>query len=157
MVMHSLHPLRKSMQRIRRGLRRGVNLNSHAGVDGPLGFMATFPLWFMLFGLVFVLGYWFWALALNAAGIQKGTFYQGAGLNGKAIHAELVTAGLGGYASDYLVEVPISKQGERAFVGQIDKTIAVTFFTVPKEVTVRARSISREERFYAWKPASGWE
>jgi hypothetical protein len=138
-------------------LRRGVNPDSHAGVDGALGFMATFPLWFMMFGLMFVLGYWFWALALNAAGIQKGAFYQGIGANGKAIHAELVTAGLGGYASAYLVEVPISKQGERAFVGQMDKTIAVTFFTVPKAVTVKARSISREERFYEWKPASGWE
>jgi hypothetical protein len=154
----SLQLLRQRLtRRLTARLRRGVNLDSHAGVDGGLGFVVTFPFWWMFFGLFFVLGYWFVSLALNTAGIQKGTFYEGQGYNGKAIHNGIVVAGLGRWADDYTGAVDIKAGEARVVVGQINTSVAQGTFAVPVSVTVKAGSLSRREQFYALPPTGNWE
>lgn len=145
------------MKRFLRRLTRIPNLHSHAGVDGAMGFIITFPFWWLVFGIVFVLCYWLGALALNTGGVQKGTFYQGAGLDGAAMHREIIDAGLGGYAEDYDDAESITKLNERAFIGRIDRTVQMKVFPAIRQVHVRAASISREERFYPWTEGEGWE
>ncbi|NJM39293.1 MAG: hypothetical protein HC853_00270 [Anaerolineae bacterium] len=145
-----------SLKRLKVRLQRGVNLDSNVGVDGALGFVVTFPFWWMFFGLFFVLGYWFISLALNTAGIQKGTFYQGLGYNGKAIHNQIVVAGMGKWADDYVEHVDI-KSDERTFVGQINQSVSQSAFSVPVSMTVKAGSLSRQEQFYPLPPAGSWE
>ena len=137
-------------------LSRGVNLDSNVGVDGAMGLVLTFPFWWMFFGLFFVLCYWFSSLALNTSGVQKGTFYQGAGYGGKAIHNQIVTAGLGNWASDYVGAVKIENGEVRVVEGVISTTVTTTF-PVPPKLTIKAGSLSRAEQFYAHPPAGNWE
>ncbi len=138
-------------------LSRGANLDSNVGVDGALGFVLTFPFWWLLFGLFFVLCYWFASLALNTAGVQKGTFYQGAGYDGQAMHNQIVTAGLGKWSSDYTDAVTIEKDEARVFVGQVKVSVETNSAFGPDRVTVKAGSMSREEQFYARPPEGNWE
>ena len=135
---------------------KGVDLRSHAGVDDAAGFIFAFPYWWLTFGLLFVISYWLWSLALHTGGVQKGTFAQGIGHDGVKVHQGLLSAGLGQYALDWQ-PVQIKKHGERAFVGSVNQTVNINEPAWPKQITVQVVSVSREERFYPWTPSSGWE
>ena len=144
------------MRHLMRRVRKGVNLRSHAGLDDAAGFIFAFPYWWLTFGLLCVVSYWLWSLALHTGGVQKGTFAQGIGHDGAKVHQALVGTGLGKFAEDW-GPAHFEKRGERAFVGSINQTVKVTEFPSPDQITVQGVSVSREERFYPWAPSSGWE
>ena len=127
------------------------------GADGPLGFLVVFPIWFAMIGLIFVLGYWYWALALNAAGVSGGARLAGIGGDAGALHSRIVRAGLGGYARDYAGQAGFEQSG-RAVFGSLDTSVRISPFPVPRQVIVRAASVGRVEDFYARPPeAHSWE
>ena len=138
-------------------IRHGVALESDTGTDGPLGFLFAFPIWFAAIGLIFVLGYWYWALALNAAGVAGGARLAGLGGDPTALHSRIVRAGLGGNARDYAGQAHFAQSG-RAVFGALDRQVRISPFPVPRQVTVRAGSVGRIEDFYARPPeSSAWE
>ena len=138
-------------------IQRGVPLNSDVGTDGPLGFLYAFPIWFGMIGLIFVLGYWWWAMAMNYAGVTNGARAAGLGRDGAAIHSRIVRAGLGGYSKDYVGYATFNGLG-RAVVGELDRTVKISPFPAPRQVTVRVASVARNEAFYARPPAPNtWE
>jgi hypothetical protein len=142
---------------LRHRIRRGVPLRSDEGADGPLGFLYAFPIWFGMIGLIFVLSYWYWAMALNAAGVSNGARAAGLGRDGVAIHTRIVRSGLGGYANDYIGHVNFAG-ASRAVVGSLDRTMRISPFPAPRQVTVRVASVARVEAFYARPPEpNSWE
>ena len=135
----------------------GVALENDHGADGPLGFVCVFPIWFAAIGLIFVLGYWYWAQALNAAGVAGGARLAGLGGDPNALHSRIVRAGLGGYARDYDERARFAHTG-RAVVGSVESIVRISPFPVPRQVTVRAASVGRIEDFYARPPeTNAWE
>jgi hypothetical protein len=125
-------------------------------VDDAAGFIVAFPYWWLTFGILCVVSYWLWSLALHTGGVQKGAFAQGIGYDGAKVHQSLLAMGLGGYAADWK-PAEFKKQGERAFVGQVNQSVNVNEYLWPGPITVQVVSVSREERFYPWAPSSGWE
>ena len=132
-----------------------INLRSRRGADGPLGFVVALPVWWVTIGALLVLGYWFWSLAANVMGSTLGMQALLAGRDPEAARRAMLSAALGGYASDF-ADVAITERG-RAVISDMNATVDVHAFPSPDQVTVQVRTLARVERFYPRPPDGGWE
>ena len=136
---------------------RHINLRSRRGVSGPAGFIVAFPVWYLIVGILFVLGLWLWSLSVNLISLNQGGQALGVGRDAESIRRGVLAAGLGGFASEY-GNAASYRFMPRAVLGQVDHTTAVTTFPAPRSFTVQVRTLSRIERFYPRAPeAGGWE
>ena len=77
------------------------------------------------------------------------------GQNGEAARKSFIATALGGYAHDYADAIYETR--ERAVVGSVDADVEIHAFPSPNHVTVKVRTVSRIEQFYARPPDAGWE
>ena len=138
-------------------MTKSIDLRSRRGVAGPAGFILAIPAWYILVGILLVVAFWLWSLAINAGAIAQGTQAFGLGRNGGATTSDFQRAGLGGLASEYRGTTRF-RFTDRAVVGEIDRTTDVTAFPVPPSFTVQVRTVARQEGFRARPPMPGqWE
>jgi hypothetical protein len=132
-----------------------INLRSRRGADGPLGFLIALPAWWATMGLLFVVGFWLWALAANALGMTRGGEAHAVGHDADVARQTLLSRALGGYAKPF-ASMQTERVG-RAWVGSTNARIDVSAFPAPGEISVRTRFVVRDERFYPRPPDGGWE
>ena len=132
-----------------------INLRSRRGTDGPLGFILAFPIWWTAIGIVLVVGLWWWSMAANVIGLNRSGQAQALAADGEAQRRAYLATALGGFADDY-ASANQQRLG-RALMTSVDTTVAVQPFPAPNAFTVQARSLNRDEQFYARPPEEGWE
>lgn len=128
---------------------------SRRGVDGPLGFLVALPVWWLLTGLILVLGMWFWTAAINIGAVSQGTLAYGVGDYGRAVASRFWAVGLGGWAGDYQAATQF-ETGSRVVIGNMEKRTDTVFKSAPYFV-VQSRTVARQEAFQPRAPAGGWE
>lgn len=132
-----------------------LHIRSRRGVDGPLGFLVALPVWWLLTGLVLVLGMWFWSAAVNVGAVSQGTLAYGVGNDGRALASRFQVVGLGGWAGDYQT-VTHFETGGRVVMGSVNKRTDTVFKSAPFFV-VQSRTVARQEAFQPRAPTGGWE
>ena len=132
-----------------------LRTRSRRGVYEALGTLAALPVWWLMAGLVLVLGLWFWSSAINIGAITTGTQAYGLGADGKAYADNIRNTGLAGFAGDTAAGTSWSTSG-RAVIGQVHATTP-TIFDPSWSFTVAARSVARQESFYPRSSGGGWE
>ena len=137
-----------------------IKLRSRRGISEPLGFVLAFPIWWALIGILLVCSLWFWSLAANTIALDRGGQAIAVGRDGETVRRDFIAAALGGYAAPY-AQASYNNLG-RAVSAEIDQTQEILAFQTPKIYIVRARMITRIERFYAkpdnpMDPNEGWE
>jgi hypothetical protein len=132
-----------------------LHIRSRRGVDGPLGFLVALPVWWLLSGLILVLGMWFWASAINIGAVSQGTLAFGVGDDGRTVASSFQAVGLGGWAGDYQAATQFAIGG-RVVIGSVDKRTDTIFKSAPFFV-VQSRSLARQEAFQPRAPVGGWE
>jgi hypothetical protein len=135
--------------------RLSLHIRSRRGVDGPLGFLVALPVWWLLTGLVIVLGMWFWAAAINIGAVSQGTLAYGVGSDGRAVASSFQAVGLGGWSGDYQAATQF-ETGGRVVLGIVNKRTDTVFKSAPFFV-VQSRTVARREAFQPRAPAGGWE
>jgi CHASE3 domain sensor protein len=125
-----------------------------------LATLIAFPFWLLTLTIILVLGYWYWAQAANIVGLQRGAAVTTTAKDAEKARRDFVLTALGGYAEPYDVAV-YETQNSRAQMATMDKTVKTPFEWVGS-VTVKARMVTRRERFYARPndpkdPSKGWE
>jgi hypothetical protein len=132
-----------------------LHIRSRRGVDGPLGFLVALPVWWLLTGLVLVLGMWFWAAAINIGAVSQGTLAYGVGNDGRVVASSFQAVGLGGWAGDYQAATQFGTD-DRVVIGSVDKHTYSIFKSAPFFV-VQSRTVARQEVFQPRSPTGGWE
>ncbi|MCL5998679.1 MAG: hypothetical protein M1546_21865 [Chloroflexi bacterium] len=133
-----------------------IDLRSRRGVSNPAAFILVFPVWYIVIGILLVLGFWMWSLAINFIGISQGGQALAVGRDPEMARRGVIAAGLGGFGTDY-ADASYSRAGREA-TASIDKTIPVQAFPAPRAITIQAGTIIRIEKFYSRPPeAGGWE
>lgn len=133
-----------------------IDLKSRRGVSSPAAFILVFPIWYIVIGVLLVLGFWMWSLAINFVGISQGGQAMAVGKDPEVSRRGVIAAGLGGFGSDY-GDASYSRADREATAG-IDKTILVQAFPAPHAITIQVGTIIRIEKFYPRPPESGgWE
>lgn len=132
-----------------------LHIRSRRGVDGPLGFLVALPVWWLLTGLVLVLGMWFWAAAINIGAVSQGTLAYGVGDDGRTVATHFQSVGLGRLAGDYEASTQFDTGG-RVVMGSVDKRTNTVFKSAPFFV-VQSRTVARQEGFQPRAPSGGWE
>jgi hypothetical protein len=132
-----------------------LHIRSRRGVDGPLGLLVALPVWWLLTGLVLVLGMWFWAAAINIGAVSQGALAYGVGNDGRAVASSFQAAGLGGWAGDYQAATQFDTGG-RVVMGSVNKRTHTVFKSAPFFV-VQSRTVARQETFQPRAPSGGWD
>lgn len=133
-----------------------IDLKSRRGVSSPAAFILALPIWYIVIGVLLILGFWMWSLAINTIGITQGGQALAVGRNPEMVRHGVLAAGLGGFGSDY-ADATYSRAG-RAATASIDTTVPVHAFPAPRAITVQAGTVARIEQFYPRPPAAGgWE
>lgn len=137
-----------------------IDIRSRRGEANALAFLLAFPVWWLMVGLIMVLGYWYWAQAANIVGLNRSGQATAVAHDGETARREFLLAALGGYAADY-GDATYTQDG-RAMIAEVDQTVPIPAFQVPQSVTVKARVVTRIERFYPRPPdpvhvSQGWE
>ncbi len=125
---------------------REINLRSRRGADGPIGFLIALPAWWATMGLLFVVGFWLWAMAANALGMTRAGEAVAVGLNGERARTTLLVRALGGFTQPF-ARTQTQRAG-RAVIGSMNAQVDVHAFPAPDAITVSARFVARDERFY---------
>ncbi|NJM41835.1 MAG: hypothetical protein HC853_14290 [Anaerolineae bacterium] len=135
--------------------RYPIRLRSRRGAGEAAGFLIALPVWWATIGILFVLSFWFWSMAANMMGLTRSGQALAVGKDGEAARKGFVGVALGGYAKDYGTATYVTN--ERSVTGSVDVTTDVHAFPSPDSITVKARVVTRIEKFYARPPNTGWE